>query len=244
MTAMTAEERACALSRRWMEQGTAGFIAALDRIDDDSLGDSTALTGWTRRHVIAHVAANAEALGRLVRWARTGEECRMYSSPEQRNDDIENGSRLPAADLRQWVRSSAQKLSDDLSELSAAQWDHCVVTAQGRTVTTRAVPWMRSREVMVHAVDLGSGTAFADLPAGFLGALVADVAVKRSATANGPSLTVEATDTGESWDINGTGERLAVAGPLAAVAGWLTGRAVAGIKTTDGTAVPVLPAWL
>ena len=78
----------------------------------------------------------------------------------------------------------------------------------------------------------------------FLGALVADVAVKRSATANGPSLTVEATDTGESWDINGTGERLTVAGPLAAVAGWLTGRAVAGIKTTDGTAVPVLPAWL
>ena len=69
---------------------------------------------------------------------------------------------------------------------------------------------MRSREVMVHAVDLGSGTAFADLPAGFLGALVADVAVKRSATANGPSLTVEATDTGESWDINGTGERLTV----------------------------------
>lgn len=244
MTAMTAEERACALSLRWMEQGTAGFIAALDRIDDDGLGDSTALTGWTRRHVIAHVAANAEALGRLVRWARTGEECRMYSSPEQRNGDIENGSRLPATDLRQWVRSSAQKLSDDLSELSDAQWGHCVVTAQGRTVTARAVPWMRSREVMVHAVDLGSGTAFADLPAGFLGALVADVAVKRSATANGPSLTVEATDTGESWDINGTGERLAVGGPLAAVASWLTGRAVAGIKTTDGTAVPVLPAWL
>ena len=244
MTAMTAEERACALSLGWMEQGTAAFIAASDRIDDDSLGEDTALTGWTRRHLMAHVAANAEALGRLVRWASTGEECRMYSSPQQRNDDIENGSRLPATDLRQWVRSSARKLSDDLSGLSAAQWGHCVVTAQGRTVTARALPWMRSREVMVHAVDLGSGTTFADLPAAFLEALVADVAVKRSASANGPSLTVRATDTGESWDINGTGERLTAAGSLTAVASWLTGRAVAGINTTDGTAVPVLPAWL
>ncbi|MGD0374965.1 MAG: maleylpyruvate isomerase family mycothiol-dependent enzyme [Streptosporangiaceae bacterium] len=244
MTAVTSEERAFALSRRWMERGTAEFIAASARIDDDGLGEHTALTGWTRRHVIAHVAANAEALGRLARWARTGEEHRMYSSPEQRNDDIENGSRLPATELRQWLDSSAQQLAGDLSELSDAQWSHRVVTAQGRTVPARVLPWLRSREVMVHAVDLGSGTTFADLPAAFLTALVGDVVVKRSASANGPSVTVQATDTGGSWDINGTGERLTVRGSLADVAGWLTGRPGGGIKTTDGTPIPLLPAWL
>ncbi len=40
---------------------------------------------------------------------------------------------------------------------------------------------MRAREVMVHAVDLGTGAAFADLPAEFLAALCDDVIAKRGA---------------------------------------------------------------
>ena len=40
-------------------------------------------------------------------------------------------------------------------------------------------PWMRSREVMVHAVDLATGLTFADLPEDFLAALRADITVKR-----------------------------------------------------------------
>jgi maleylpyruvate isomerase len=43
-----------------------------------------------------------------------------------------------------------------------------VITAQGLTRSASEIPWMRDREVFIHAVDLGAVTAFADLPAGFL----------------------------------------------------------------------------
>lgn len=58
---------------------------------------------------------------------------------------------------------------------------------------------MRAREVMVHAVDLGTGTTFADLPSDFLEAVCADVVAKR----------------GEVPDVDG---------PLDQRAAWLTGR--------------------
>ena len=44
------------------------------------------------RHVVAHVHYNARALGRLVQWATTGTENRMYASPEQRASEIEAGA--------------------------------------------------------------------------------------------------------------------------------------------------------
>ena len=44
------------------------------------------------RHVVAHVHYNARALRRLVQWATTGTENRMYASPEQRASEIEAGA--------------------------------------------------------------------------------------------------------------------------------------------------------
>src|SRR5690242_3156917 len=172
---------------RWMADGTKLLHEAADRIDDGGLSAPTALPGWSRRHLLAHVSANADALRRLAHWAGTGEERRMYDSPDQRAAEIEQGSRLPAAQLRSWLRDSAGALADDLAGLTPAAWEHTVVTAQGRSVPATTIPWLRSREVMIHAVDLGGGVRFADLPADFLRRLVADVAAKRSGGA-GPSL--------------------------------------------------------
>jgi maleylpyruvate isomerase len=63
-----------------------------------------------------------------------------------------------------------------------------VVTAQGRTVPATEIPWMRAREVCVHAVDLGAGITFGDLPADFTAALLADVVRKRAGAGEGPEL--------------------------------------------------------
>jgi maleylpyruvate isomerase len=56
-------------------------------------------------------------------------------------------------------------------------------------VPASEVPWLRAREVCVHAVDLATGLAFADLPADFLTALCDDVTTKRSAS-GGPAVTI------------------------------------------------------
>ena len=166
-------------SLRWAEHGAKLVHDALAGLDEEALGAASGLPGWTRRHVVAHLAANADAVGNLVHWAATGERTPMYSSPDQRTADIEAGSTRSGDDLRSWFDGSAARLAESMRGLTAEQWSAEVVTAQGRTVPASETPWMRSREVMVHAVDLGTGTTFDDLPSDFLEALCADVVAKR-----------------------------------------------------------------
>ena len=75
--------------RSWMDTGTALFTTSVERLSDADLAAMTRLRGWSRRHVVAHVGLNAEALRRLVRWASTGEPTPMYASPEQRAREID-----------------------------------------------------------------------------------------------------------------------------------------------------------
>lgn len=152
-------------SRRWALVGTGLLLKAAD-LDDDGYAAPSALPGWSRAHVAAHVAANAEALSNLVHWAATGEPTPMYASPEERAAGIERGRALPAAELTAWLRDSADALETGMAALGDEQWLAQVVTAQGRTVPATEVPWLRSREVCVHAVDLANGVSFADLPHG------------------------------------------------------------------------------
>jgi maleylpyruvate isomerase len=207
-------------ARGWVREGTRLVGDSLGGLDD--LTAATALPGWTRAHVVAHLAANAEAVGNLVRWAATGERTPMYSSPDQRAADIERGSTLGRAELVAWFGASASALDAAMDELTEDQWRARVLTAQGRDVPASETPWMRAREVLVHAVDLDAGVGFCDLPAGFLEALVADVIGKRGAEAD-------------------------VTGPLAGRAAYLTGRAdgaTAGVLTAGGAPAPDLPPWL
>ncbi|WP_409180447.1 maleylpyruvate isomerase family mycothiol-dependent enzyme [Amycolatopsis sp. VS8301801F10] len=165
---------AAGAARDWAAFGTELFLAHAKELSGPS-----ALPGWTRKHLAAHVAANADALGNLVHWARTGERTPMYTSPEQRNADIEAGSQLPEAQLTSWLQDSARSLESAMASLTPQQWQAEVVTAQGRTVPAAEIPWLRAREVCVHAVDLGAGLTFADLPEAFLSALVAEIQAKR-----------------------------------------------------------------
>jgi maleylpyruvate isomerase len=198
----------------WVAEGTALCRQALVDLEGPSL-----LPGWTRKHVAAHLALNAEALGNLVHWARTGEERRMYSSPEQRNADIEAGASKSAVELLTWFEESARTLSDAMAELTAEQRRASVRTAQDRPVPAGDIPWMRSREVMIHATDLGAGVTFADLPTDFLEQLCADI---RGARADLPE----------------------VAGPLPQVAAYLAGRSYEGVLSADGSPAEPLPPWL
>src|SRR5690606_2397466 len=101
-------------------------------------------------------------------WAATGEETPMYASAEERAAGIAKRPDLTADELRSWLAGSARKLAEGLDELTDGQWESKVVTAQGRTVPATELPWMRSREACVHAVDFGTGVTFTDLPEGFL----------------------------------------------------------------------------
>ena len=239
-------------SRDLVTAGTALFQRALDSLDDAALVEVTALAGWTRAHVVAHVAANADALVNLTTWARTGVETPMYASPEQRESDIEKGALLPAARLREWFSDSAAGLDRALRQLDGQSWTRLVRTAQGRTVPATEVPWMRTREVMVHAVDLDGGVGFDDLPTDFLIEVLHDAAAKRSRSADGPTVVLVSTDPTDApdgtprstaWPVVGVGDPVTVRGSLPQLAAYVTGRHATGL-TTAGGALPTLPRWL
>lgn len=208
-----AMSRTPADARRWVAAGTGLLLAEVADLDEAAFDGSTLLPGWTRKHLAAHVAANADAIGNLVSWAATGVETPMYRSAEERAAGIARGPGMTADELRSWLRTSAERLAEAMDGLEDAAWRREVVTAQGRTVPAGETPWMRAREVCVHAVDFDLGTGFADLPEDFLRALCDDIRAKRGLTAPAEL----------------------PAGPVAEVAAWLAGRphSLAGAPTLD-----------
>jgi maleylpyruvate isomerase len=165
----------------WMSQTTLIFESAVVRLPDSALDAPTALPGWTRKHVLAHVHFNALALRRLAHWAETGEPTPMYASVEDRDAEIRDGAALPADELRRLFRSSAGDLADALERLADRPRTTEVTTVHGRTIPAAQLPWLRTRELAVHAVDLDAGVDFGQLPAELLIDLAVDVCRTRHA---------------------------------------------------------------
>jgi maleylpyruvate isomerase len=219
----------------WMREGTAQLLAVVDKLTDEDLRGPTALPDWTCAHVVGHVARNAEALHRLAMWARTGVETPMYADREQRAAEIERSATYPAARLREELASTAEVLDDALDVLAPAQWQAPVRSALGRAIPAAEVPWMRIREVWLHAVDLGA--AMDDLPSGVVDLLLDDVSAALSAKPGCPSLTLHPTDRDRTWSLGGNPPCRTVTASAADLAGLLTGR----VTVADRTA---LPRWL
>ena len=223
-------------ARRWWADGERAVAGALKKLTDDELRQPSALPGWTRAHVVAHLARNADALVNLCTWARTGVETPMYPSREARDAGIEASAAVPPGALRADFSDSEARLAEAVALLPGETWSRPIRNGQGRTVAAREIPWMRAKELWVHGIDLDGGLSFDDVPADFLAALVDDVLALFASRDQTPDVTIVALDMGRTW---GSGAAR-VEGPLAAVAAWLTrGR-------TEGLAgdVPALPAWL
>ena len=221
----------------WWADGEQHLGTALGRLTDEEFTAPSLLPDWSRHRLLAHVARNADALVNLLTWARTGVETPMYASPEARDAGISEAAALPPAELRAEVLAATQRLAGAMRGLPADAWSAQVRTAQGRMVPASEVPWMRTREVWVHAVDLDTGVGFADVPEDVLAALVDDVFRMWDRRDQVPDVAVFAGD--REW---GTGA-LAVAGPLPAVTAWLTGRSDGAGLEADGP-LPTLAAWL
>lgn len=228
--------------RQWVAAGTELMRNAIVSLgNDEAAWDAPSeLPGWTRKNLVAHVAANADALVNLTTWASTGVETPMYSSPQQRSQDIADAAFKSPTELRDWFDKSVSALEEGWDGLDEAAWRAPVVTAQGRTVPASETPWMRSREILIHPVDMATGVSFNQLPEGFLTKLIDDTAGKR-ATQETPALHLVA-DSGQTWDVAGNGAPVTVTGPLPQLAAWMAGRDYEGLQAEGG--VPQLPAWL
>jgi maleylpyruvate isomerase len=242
----------------WMRAGTEHVFALVAKLSDAELAGPSALPEWSRAHVVAHLARNAEALIRLVDWARTGVETPMYPSREARAADIAASAGHPPERLRAELADTAAELDAALTALTPAQWRAQVRSALGRPLPAAQVPWMRIREVWLHAVDLDAGAEVADVPDGVLDLLLDEVTATLSATDGCPSVELAPTDRDRRFRLGADGGAGAgrtptdrdrrgqprphsaapVVAPAATLVGWLTGRGQAP------PGAPALPRWL
>ncbi|MER7690363.1 maleylpyruvate isomerase family mycothiol-dependent enzyme [Streptomyces sp. NPDC097610] len=226
----------------WAAKGTAAFEAAVNWLTDPGLTKPSYLPGWSRAHVVAHVARNADALVNLLTWARTGVEAPMYASAGRRETDIEAGARQPAPALRADLLAADGRLAEGLAGLPDECWGAVVRTARGREVPVSEVAWMRVREVWVHTVDLNIST-FDEVPPEVCAALLDDVAVSFQNRPDCPPTELRVGNGARSWLLGapGSAEPVVVSGDLSNLAAYATGRAVPGPLYP---ALSKLPAWL
>lgn len=229
-----------AITLPWMRQGTDVVLTAVDGLADGELRGPSALPDWTRAHVIGHLARNAEALTRLAMWAETGVETPMYRDAEARNEDIELSAGHEPFQLRTDLVATAAGLEKAFARLDEKAWQAEVRSALGRVLPASGVPWMRVREVWLHALDLDAGVQVADFPPDLVDTLLDDITAVVGAKADCPSIQLCATDrTNRTWALGWDRLRPEVTGPAAELLAWVSGRPHA-----LNAALPALPPWI
>ena len=220
---------------RW-KQAEAHLGTAIGRLVEEDYDGPSLLPGWDRRHVLAHLARNADAMVNLLTWARTGVETPAYPSDEARDAGIAETAQQEPKELEADVLGGIARLAAAVKEMPPHAWAVQLRARQGHAISAADVVWMRTREAYVHSVDLNSGVLFSDVPADVLASIVDDVFRTWDRTDRVPDVVVFAGD--REW---GTGS-VAVSGPMPDVAAWLTGRSEGDNLRADGD-IPTVPAW-
>ena len=141
--------------------GTARVIAEPD------LRAPSLLPGWTRAHVLAHLARGADAMRYLLVAARSGQDRPAYLSAQARAADIEHGAGLRAKDLMDDLASSAMAFRSIATSLPDAAWQSPVRILDSAQFPAAQLLTRRLVEVELHHCDLGTGYGPADWPAAF-----------------------------------------------------------------------------
>lgn len=225
-----------------IDAATARLLDTLSTLTDEQARQPSSLPGWSRGHLITHLARNADGMCNLLHWARTGEPTPMYREPDGRAADIEAGSGRPAAELARDVADSAGRWRRAAQELSERDWqnevrrrpalppEHAINLLDGRLV-----------EVEFHHVDLDLGYRFTDSPAE-----VVELALAYCHRRYGFDQAFHAvlSDTGQQLDFPaGSQPSLQVLGSAPNLLGWITGRGGQAELSTVGGPLPELPAW-
>jgi maleylpyruvate isomerase len=222
-----------------LPEATRRLIRTTDALDDAEHAAPSLLPGWTRAHVLAHLALNAEALAAALQGLAEGEDVPMYRSDDARDSDIESLAAEEPSVLRARLLAACTDLSDALAAVPDDRRTARIErTPGGRAFVAGDVPGMRLREVEIHHADLGAGYDRASWPTDFSAYVVTSLR-RRGSEAGG--FRARATDTGQEWDFGA--ETPTVHGSVADLAWWLTGRGEGEGLTVEGGTLPRMEAW-
>jgi maleylpyruvate isomerase len=198
---------------------------ALDELTDEQVRAASPLPGWTRGHVLAHLADAGRAMADLVENALLGVLVPLYDpKTHDRDGIIEATAGRTADEHRRALLRHSVRLEDAWARVR--DWDQHVDYRDGKLSSTVFARW---REVWIHAADLDVGLAAADWPEDF-GFHAVDFLADRLPAG------VAVAAGGRRW---GSGEA-EVTGPVRDLAAWLSGRSTGDGLTGD---LPALGPW-
>ncbi len=221
---------------RVLADETDRLMDTVHTLDQEAVRGDSLCDGWTRAHVLSHLARNADAVGRLVHWATTGTETPMYASPEARDADIEAGAGRSVADLEADVESSAERLLDALMTMTPGGTGVTVRLRGDFPLPSHDLPLIRAYEVVLHHLDLATGYRLDRTDPALVDRVLRE-AVRRLTGRHAPAMTLR-TDGGATYEVSGGGAE--VSGSAADLLAWTTGRSRGDGLTGD---LPDLPAW-
>ena len=224
-----------------LHEATQRLVRTVDGLDDQALAAHSGLPDWTRGHVVAHLALNAEGLAGVLEGMRTGRPTTMYASDDRRDSDIDDLAGAARSELRARFLGGTTRFTEAVDHFPEEHWPESFErTPGGRTFRYTAVPGMRLREVEIHHVDLAAGfdpTGWSDA---FAAHLITSM-VKRHPSER--SFRVLANDLARTWVIGDNPDETTVSGPAGDLAWWLTGRPAADSLTCSTGDLPPVKAW-
>jgi maleylpyruvate isomerase len=126
-----------------------GVLAALD---EAAVRAPSGLPGWSRGHIMIHLANFSRAMARQVEEALAGRLIDMYDGGRPARDAaIEAGAGQSAEELQRQVREATADLLRAWDEVGLDDWARPVRHREGTLRDTVYTGW---RELEVHTVDL------------------------------------------------------------------------------------------
>jgi maleylpyruvate isomerase len=210
---------------RELAAATGQLLARLAGLPDAQVHEPSLLPGWTRGHVLTHLARNAEGGSRLLAWARTGVPGYEYQSLTARADAIEAGAGRPAAVLIQEVQQTASAFAAAATEMPAEAWQRPVRYTAGQKPPAAVIVPSRLAEVLIHHVDLNYDYRPLDWPAWFTSDMLSRTAAALTKASTMRPVRLASTDTGTMYTIGAAGPGSpVVSGPECELMAWLFGR--------------------
>ncbi|RDG39175.1 maleylpyruvate isomerase family mycothiol-dependent enzyme [Streptomyces corynorhini] len=216
-----------------LREATERLLGAAAALDNAAVAEPSRLPGWSRGHVLAHIARNADALTNVL------EGRPMYPDSSTRDADIERDAPRPLAVQLDDVRNTADRFRH--SAARPADWSRVVALRNGVTDLAARVPFRRWIEIELHHVDLGVGRELEDLSEDFTGREIGFLTERFSGNPEVPSLTLAAPGGGTWRTGREEGTALAVTGSAPDLLGWLAGRRDGAALDCAGGGLPVLP---
>ncbi|MFH5880667.1 maleylpyruvate isomerase family mycothiol-dependent enzyme [Arthrobacter sp. NA-172] len=135
---------------------SAGIVTeVVAKLDDAAVKAPSELPGWSRGHVLAHIAGIANAMARQLEYAARGETVDIYDGGyEGRTKAIELAAGRGIAEHRDATEAALGRALRAFDGLVESGWNTRISFRNGTVLDGGLALW---RELVIHATDLGTG---------------------------------------------------------------------------------------